>query len=114
MYVGASFSSEYKWQAILPGNMHQLLTQYSDVFNEPKELPPKRTHDHVIPLKEGAEPVNLRPYRYSHDQKAAIEKLVEEMLVTSVIRPSSSPFASPAILVKKKDGSWRMCIDYRK
>lgn len=41
-------------EAILPGNMHQLLTQYSDVFNEPKELPPKRTHDHVIPLKEGA------------------------------------------------------------
>lgn len=94
--------------------MHQLLTQYSDLFNEPKELPPKRTHDHVIPLKEGAEPINLRPYRYSHDQKAVIEKLVEEMLVTAVIQPSSSPFASPAMLVKKKDGSWRMCIDYRK
>ena len=58
-----------------------------------------QTHDHVIPLLEGAEPINLRPYRYSHDQKAAIEKLVDEML------------AAP---VGRMGGSWRLCIDYRK
>jgi hypothetical protein len=69
--------------------MHQLLTRDSDIFNEPKD---HQTLDHVIPLKEGAEPINLRPYRYSHDQKTAIAKLVDEMLAAAVIRPSSSPF----------------------
>ena len=74
-----------------------------------------QTHDHVIPLLEGAEPINLRPYRYSHDQKAAIEKLVDEMLAAAVIRPSSSPlpFSSP-VPVGRMGGSWRLCIDYRK
>ena len=65
-----------------------------------------QTHDHVIPLLEGAEPINLRPYRYSHDQKAAIEKLVDEMLAAAVIRPSSSPFPfSSPIPVGRMGGS---------
>ncbi|KAJ4765914.1 polyprotein [Rhynchospora pubera] len=101
-------------EIIVPDSMDQLLNQYSEIFKEPKKLPPKRAHDHAIPLKTGTEPINLRPYRHSHEQKAAIEKLVDEMLAASVMRPSSSPFASLAILVKKKDGIWIMCIDYRR
>ncbi|KAJ4801231.1 polyprotein [Rhynchospora pubera] len=101
-------------ETLISEELQVILSSYSEIFKEPKELPPKRTHDHVIPLKEGAEPVNLRPYRYSHEQKAAIEKIIEEMMAASVIQPSSSPFASPAVLVKKKDGSWRLCIDYRR
>lgn len=90
------------------------MQQYEDIFREPQGLPPRRYHDHRIPLKEGSQPVNQQSYRVPYFQKNEIERQVTEMLNTGVIQPSTSPFASPVILVKKKDGTWRMCIDYRK
>ncbi|XP_071714137.1 uncharacterized protein [Rutidosis leptorrhynchoides] len=77
------------------------------------QLPPSRTHDHKIVLKEGTGPINIRPYRHPPSQKDAIESMVKELLESGVIRPSQSPFSSPIVMVKKKDGSWRMCVDYR-
>ena len=57
--------------------------------------------------------VNLRPYRLLHHQKDALEELIKHMLQSHMIRPCISPFSSPVILVKKKDGTWRLCVDYR-
>ena len=51
--------------------------------------------------------------RYPHYRKNEIEKLVDDMLNSRVIRPSISPYTSPIMLVKKKDGGWRSCVDYR-
>jgi hypothetical protein len=90
-----------------------LLENYSDLFQEPEGLHSARGHNHVIPLKEGSQPINLRPYRYSGLQKDVLEKMVEEMLGIGIIRPSNSPFSSPVVLVKKKDSTWRLCVDYR-
>ncbi|GJV17836.1 reverse transcriptase [Tanacetum coccineum] len=59
------------------------------------------------------QPVNIRPYRHPPTQKDAIEAMVKELLEAGVIKPSYSPFASPIVMVKKKDNTWRMCIDYR-
>ena len=64
-------------------------------------------------LKEGASIPNIRPYRCPYYQKNEIEKIISKMLQTGVIRPSTSPFSSPVILVRKKDGGYRFCVDYR-
>ncbi|XP_052111623.1 uncharacterized protein LOC127742995 [Arachis duranensis] len=90
-----------------------LLSEYQEVFKEPETLPPPREIEHQIHLQPGADPVNVRPYRYPHYQKEEIERLVEEMLQSGVIRESHSAFSSPVLLVRKKDGSWRFCVDYR-
>ncbi|XP_021823725.1 uncharacterized protein LOC110764972 [Prunus avium] len=96
-----------------PPAIQQLLLQYNDLFSPPAALPPHRSIDHKIPLIPGATPVNVRPYRYPHFQKHEIETLVNEMLETGVVQPSSSPYSSPVLLVKKKDNGWRLCVDYR-
>jgi hypothetical protein len=59
-------------------------------------------------------PVNSKPYRYSPLQKDEIEKQVKSLLAADLITPSTSLFASSILLVHKKDGTWRFCIDYRK
>lgn len=103
--------SEFGTSATL--EVESLLSRFSLIFEEPKGLPPQRSHDHVILLKEGAQPVSVRPYRYAYFEKDEIEKIVCELLQSRVIRPSQSPFSSPVLLVRKVDGSWRLCVDYR-
>jgi hypothetical protein len=91
-----------------------LLVEFEDIFAVPTGLPPSRDYDHHISLVPGHIPVNSRPYRYSPLHKTEIEKQVSELLTSGLIVPSMSPFASPVLLVQKKDGSWRFCVDYRK
>ncbi|GKC81123.1 glycoside hydrolase, catalytic domain-containing protein, partial [Tanacetum coccineum] len=66
-----------------------VVEEFDDIFAVTKELPPSRPCDYRIPLLEGTNPINIRPYRQSH-----------------------SPFVSPIVMVKKKDNTWRMCVDY--
>lgn len=88
----------------LPGPIASLLEEYQHLFGEPKSLPPRRAQDHQIPLLPGAQPVKTRPYRYTPQQKDEIEHQVYDMLCSGIIQRSSSPFASPVLLVRKKDG----------
>lgn len=90
-----------------------LLEEFSVVFQGPKQLPLHISFDNNIKLKEGAQPVNTRPYRYPFAQKNEIEKMIKEMLDSGIIQHSTRSFASPVLLVKKKDRSRRFCIDYR-
>lgn len=89
-----------------------ILQEYGDIFAKHKGLPPIRNQDHRIILKEGTLPICVRPYRYLFYQKGEIEKIILELLELGEIRRSQSPFSSLVLLVRKVDGSWRMCMDY--
>lgn len=99
--------------AQLQRELETVLRKYDQVFQTMLGLPPKRNKEHAINLVEGQGAVNVRSYRYPHHHKNEIEKQVKEMLATGIIRHNTSSFSSPVILVKKKDCTWRMCIDYR-
>lgn len=75
------------------------------MFEIPIGLPPSRFQDHKIVLKDKAQPINLRPYKYRGLQKDVIGQMVKEILEECVITNSSNSHASPVALVKKNDGS---------
>lgn len=75
-------------------------------------MPPSRSCDHQILLQPDSALVKVRPYHYPHSQKAEIGRMVQQMLQEGIIEHSTSPFSSPVILVKKKDGTWRFYTDY--
>lgn len=98
---------------VLPPQVQELLDAFKDLFAEPSSLPPHRNCDHSIPLVPGAQPVSIWQYCYSPKLKTEIEEQVSELLKHGMIQPSTSPFSSPVLLVRKKDNTWRMCVDYR-
>eukprot|EP00253_Pinus_taeda_P032665 PITA_32665 len=111
LQVGApSVINSHRMEKLLKKGHHGLVVQ----FNAIQELPPSRgEHDHSITLVPGAQPPNVRPYRYPFTQKNEIEKIIKELLEAGVIRPSISPYSSPVVMVLKKDGEWRMCPEFR-
>ncbi|KFK22447.1 hypothetical protein AALP_AAs52132U000100, partial [Arabis alpina] len=96
-----------------PSVLSSILTDFHQVFAEPQGLPPSRGREHAIVLATETAPVSVRPFRYPQVQRAEIERQVTAMLAAGIIKESTSPFSSPVLLVKKKDGSWRFCVDYR-
>jgi hypothetical protein len=90
-----------------------VLDKFMQVFDTPTALPPNHSHDHRILLQPNSEPVSVCPYRYPYYKKTEIEKMVKELLESGLVRPSNSPFSSPVLFVKKADGTWRFCVDFR-
>lgn len=93
--------------------MQQLLNAFEAIFALPTKLLQQQDHGHHIPLVQEAKPPSIQPYHYGPLQKTEIEKPVQELLEAGFIRQSHSPFSFPVLLVKNKDGTWWMCIDYR-
>eukprot|EP00253_Pinus_taeda_P008066 PITA_08066 len=98
---------------ISSNDLQKVLENYSKVFETPKGIPHIRDHDHAIHQIPGSVPPNIRPYRYPYAQNSEIECMVAEILEAGIIQPSQSSFSALVVLVHKKDGSWRICPDYR-
>lgn len=97
----------------IPPAIQPILTKFAHLFQQPWCLPPERDIDHHIHLLPQSTSINMRPYRYPHFQKCEIEGQVDLMLQKGLIQPSTSPFSSPVLLVKKSDGLWRFFVDCR-
>jgi hypothetical protein len=90
------------------------VSEFLDVF--PEELPgmpPERKVEFAIELIPGTATISKRSYRVSGRELVELKKQIEELLEKGYIRPSTSPWAAPVLFVEKKDGTKRMCIDYR-
>ena len=103
--VGEQLSAEQH------ADLDQLLTDFRDVMRNT----PGRTDraEHRIETG-GARPVRLPPYRLPHAYRDTVKQELDEMLKQGIIEPSSSEWSAPIVLVKKKDGSLRLCVDYRR
>ena len=91
-----------------------VVRDFADVF--PEELPgipPERQVEFRIDLIPGAAPIAKAPYRLAPPEMQELSTQLQELLDKGFIHPSSSPWGAPILFVKKKDGSYRMCIDYR-
>lgn len=75
--------------------------------------PSTRTHNPKIPLKPDSMLINVRPYRYTYEQKNEIDKQIKELLDSDLIQNNHNPYASLVLLIKKEDNSWHMYIDYK-
>jgi hypothetical protein len=91
-----------------------VVCEYSDVFpDELPGMPPDRDVEFVIELQPGTTPISKRPYRMPPNELAELKLQLQELLDKGYIRPSASSWGCPALFVKKKDNSLRLCVDYR-
>jgi hypothetical protein len=91
-----------------------VVCEYPDVFlEELPGMPPDRDIEFSIELLPGTAPISKRHYRMDVKDLVELQKQIEELLEKGFIRPSSSPWGAPVLFVSKKDGSRRMCVDYR-
>ena len=97
----------------LPSVVVSLLQEYEDLFPEevPRGLPPIRGIEHHIDFMPGASIPNRPAYRANPEETKEIQRQVDDLVEKGFVRESLSPCLVPVILVPKKDGTWRMCID---
>jgi hypothetical protein len=92
----------------------RVVCEYPDFFPDDfPGMPPERDIEFIIDLLPGTAPIAKRPYRMSVGELEKLKKQLKELLDKQFIRPNSSPWGAPMIFVENKDGTQRMCVDYR-
>ncbi|GJP48052.1 hypothetical protein CLOM_g7291 [Closterium sp. NIES-68] len=99
----------------VPPDLAELIRRYPEIFPDdlPAGLPPSRPEGHRIELEPGAQPTVQRQFRLSQPELEELQQQLDYLLTKGFIRPSTSPYAAPILFTPKKDGGFRMCIDYR-
>ncbi len=121
LYVGMVRTSDEQQNIQTQNNISnnelskRMIDKYIDVFpvDLPKGLPPHRLIDHTIELHPGSSPPYRSSFRMSPLELQEVKKQIDELLAQGYIQPSKSPYGSPVLFVKKKEGTLRMCVDYR-
>jgi hypothetical protein len=91
-----------------------IVCEYPDVFpDDLPGMPPDRDIEFIIELQPGTAPISKRSYRMPPNELAELKIQLQDLLDKGFIRPSVSPWGCPALFVKKKDNSLRLCVDYR-
>ena len=92
-----------------------LMRRYTDVFSrDESDVGHTKMAIHEIPLKPGVRPIRQPPRRLGPTKDAEVERQVEGLRERGLIEPTDGAWSSPVVLVKKKDGAWRFCVDYRR
>jgi hypothetical protein len=94
-----------------PKCIRRVLEEFPDIM--PEDLPLRRRVDHAIEVMPGVAPPAKAPYRMSHEELKELKVQLEELLAKRYIKPSKSPYGAPVLFVHKKDGTLKMCVDYR-
>jgi hypothetical protein len=91
-----------------------IVCEYPDIFpDDLPRMPPDRDIEFIIELQSGTAPISKRPYRMPPNELAELKIQLQDLIDKGIIRPSASPWGCPALFVKKKDNSLRLCVDYR-
>ena len=93
--------------------LQEIIEQYEDLFKPLQGVPPEGRIQHEINLTKDAKPIMKRPYRLAEQQAKEVEQQVEKAIDEGWIQSSYSPWGTVIFVVSKKDGRWRMCVDYR-
>ncbi len=116
-YVGMIRTNEKRTETKIEmeHESNEIISEYIDVFPNdlPKGLPPERSIEHAIELIPGSSPPFRPTFRMSPAELQNVKEEVDKLLEQGQIRPSKSPYGAPVLFVKKKEGTLRMCVDYR-
>jgi hypothetical protein len=112
MRVLDEFEPKEVTKLVIPSKcIKRVLEEFPDVM--PEDLPPRRRVDHAIEVMLGVAPPAKAPYRMNHEELKELKVQLEELLAKGYIKPNKSPYGAPILFVHKKDGTLRMCVDYR-
>ena len=114
-FMAIPLMEEVTSEETIPSEIKEVLNSYADIIlgSLPQTLPPRRGVDHEIELLPGVKPPAKNAYQMAPPELVELRKQLDELLTAGFIRLEKAPYRAPVLFQKKKDGTLRLCIDYR-